>query len=268
MKEMGTANCSACGTALPAGLLACPRCQELVYKTEIESFARRARELGARHQFAEAAALWRRALDFVPPESSQAQEIREQIAALEAQPAPPKRDWKKALGPIGVAGAFLFKFKTVVLLALTKAKFLFLGLGKIQTLLSMFATIGFYWSAFGWRYAVGFVVGIYIHEMGHVWMLRHYGLRASAPMFIPGFGAFVSLYDSPANVGQDARIGLAGPLWGAAAALLFLVPGVLTGQGVWLAVAHSTAYINLFNLIPIWTLDGGRAFRALDRKQR
>ena len=132
----------------------------------------------------------------------------------------------------------------------------------------MFASIALYWHLYGWMFGVGFIVGIYIHEMGHVWMLRHYGLRASAPMFIPGFGAFISMYDSPLNVGQDARIGLAGPLWGAGAAVLFLIPAVLTGQGVWYAVAHFTAYINLFNLTPVWSLDGGRAYRALDRKQR
>jgi Zn-dependent protease len=105
--------------------------------------------------------------------------------------------------------------------------------------------------------------------MGHVWALHRFGLRASAPMFIPGFGAFVSLYDSPANVGQDARIGLAGPLWGAGAAIAFLLPALLLpGAGLWLAIARATALINLFNLTPIWTLDGGRAFRALDRTGR
>jgi Zn-dependent protease len=78
----------------------------------------------------------------------------------------------------------------------------------------------------------------------------------------------VSLYDSPANVGQDARIGLAGPLWGTGAALACLVPQITSPGGIWLAIAHATAYINLFNLTPIWTLDGGRAFRAFDRQQR
>jgi Zn-dependent protease len=183
-------------------------------------------------------------------------------------PGGAKRSWLKRLGPLGVALAFLFKFKSLALLGLSKAKFLFLGLGKFQTLVSMFATMGLYWSLYSWKFAVGFVLGIYIHEMGHVWMLRNYGLRASAPMFIPGFGAFVSMYDSPANAGQDARIGLAGPLWGAAAALVSVLLASATGQGVWWAVAHATAYINLFNLTPIWQLDGGRAFRALNQKQR
>jgi Zn-dependent protease len=179
-----------------------------------------------------------------------------------------KQDWKKRFGPIGIVLAFFAKFKTAALLLLTKGKFLLLGLTKLNTLLSMFASMGLYWALYGWKFGVGFVLGIYVHEMGHIWALRHFGLRASAPMFIPGFGAFVSLYDSPANPSQDARIGLAGPIWGTGAALAFLLPWVVNGGGIWLALAHAAAYINLFNLIPIWQLDGGRGFRALDRRQR
>jgi Zn-dependent protease len=179
------------------------------------------------------------------------------VAAPE-NPDAAKPDWIKRLGPIGVGLAFI----------LPKLKLILLALAKYKTFLSMFATMGLYWTIYGWRFAVGFVLGIYIHEMGHVFMLKHYGLRASAPMFIPGFGAFVSMYDSPANVGQDARIGLAGPLFGAGAALLTLLPAYAGFGPVWLAIAHATAYINLFNLTPIWTLDGGRASRALDFRQR
>lgn len=177
-------------------------------------------------------------------------------------------DWKKRFGPLGVLVAFFAKFKTVGLLLLTKGKFLLFGLTKLNTLLSMFASMALYWALYGWKFGVGFVLGIYVHEMGHVSALRHFGLRASAPMFIPGFGAFVSLYDSPANESQDARIGLAGPIWGVAAAIFFQLSGILTGNALWFALAHTTAYINLFNLIPIWQLDGGRGFRALNRAQR
>jgi len=186
-------------------------------------------------------------------------------AAPSSRPSP---EWIKRLGPLGVVVTAAWKFKAALLLILTKAKFLILGLTKLSTFLSMLASIGVYWTLYGWKFAAGFVVGIYIHEMGHVWMLRHYGLRASAPMFIPGFGAFVSLYDSPANVAQDARIGLAGPLWGAGAALASMLPALVAPNGVWSAIAQATAYINLFNLTPVWMLDGGRGFRALDYRQR
>jgi Zn-dependent protease len=132
----------------------------------------------------------------------------------------------------------------------------------------MALSMGYYWTLFGWPFAIGFVLGIYVHEMGHVWALHRLGLRASAPMFIPGFGAFVSLYDSPASVDDDAYIGLAGPLWGAGAAGVFAILGMVTGQQIYVALAHSTAFINLFNLIPVWQLDGGRGFRALAFPQR
>ncbi|MEP6962011.1 MAG: site-2 protease family protein, partial [Acidobacteriota bacterium] len=208
-------------------------------------------------------------------DSKQAEFVRNHIAELGATARlnaalPPKERpaWIKSLGPFGAIGVALWKFKTVILLALGKGKFVLLGLTKLSTLVSMLASIGLYWSWFGWQFALGFIGGIYIHEMGHVWCLRQFGLRASAPMFIPGFGAVVSLYDSPADVHQDARIGLAGPLWGAAAGVAFWAAGMLADSGLWLAVARTTALINMFNLTPVWQLDGGRGFRALDYKQR
>jgi Zn-dependent protease len=231
----------------------------LVHAAALEELAQRARERETIGDREGAAALWRQALALLPPESTQAAAIRQRIGS--PPPPPPggaqKPGWVGRLGPLGAVAVLL-----------SKAKFLLLGLGQLKTMLSMLAFMGVYWSLYGWRFALGFVLGIYVHEMGHVWMLRHYGLRASAPMFIPGFGAFISLYGSPADVGQDARIGLAGPLWGTGAALATLAIAQVLGGGVWLAVAHATAYINLFNLTPVWTLDGGRAFRALDYQQR
>jgi len=237
----------------------------LVHAAALEALAQEARtqETGSP---AAAAELWRKALILLPPESKQAEAIRDRVASLGAaarlagDPAQkPVPGWLKRFGTLGVAVAVSF----------SKLKFLLLGLRKFKTLLTMLASMGLYWSWFGWPFAVGFVLGIYVHEMGHVWALHRFGLRASAPMFIPGFGAFVSLYDSPANVGQDARIGLGGPLWGAAAAITFLLPTLLVpGAALWMALARATALINLFNLTPIWTLDGGRALRALDRQQR
>jgi Zn-dependent protease len=284
--------CFACGAGLDDGVPNCPACHQSTHAEELGRITTEARALESNGDIAGAAALWGKALDLLPADSEQAAAIKGRRAALGAQSriaavqskeasisaAAPEteqkrqeqrsQDWKKRFGPIGVVLAFLAKFKTAALLLLTKGKFLLLGLTKLSTLLSMFASVGFYWALYGWRLGVGLVLGIYVHEMGHVWALRRFGLRASAPMFIPGFGAFVSLYDSPANHGQDARIGLAGPIWGTGAALAAVLPWVLDGGGLWLAVAHWLAYINLFNLIPIWQLDGGRGFRALDRTQR
>ena len=236
-----------------------------MYAAALEDLAARARQCEASKDMLGAARLWRDALRLLPADSVQAKAILEHLANLGAAAqlnasasADNKPEWLKKLGPVGA----------VIALILGKLKFLLVGLGQLKTLLSMFVTMGVYWSLYGWRFAIGFVLGIYIHEMGHVWMLRQYGLRASAPMFIPGFGAFISLYDSPANHGQDARIGLAGPLWGAGAALAAVLGYFAGGGPVWLAIAHFTAYLNLFNLTPVWQLDGGRAFRALTQRER
>ena len=264
--------CAACGTAVPPPVLSCPACHALVHAGQLEELVKQARAAEASNKTA-GIELWAKALELLPPESSQAAVIRDHISSLnvEAIVAPiekPTPAWIKRLGPFGAIFALGWKFKALVLVFLTKAKFLLFGLAKLKTLLSMLATMGVYWSWYGWKFAVGFVLGIYVHEMGHVWALRQYGLRASAPMFIPGFGAFISLYDSPISESQDARIGLAGPLWGAGAAFVCLLP-LLAGSGnIWFAIARATAFINLFNLVPIWQLDGGRGFRALDRRQR
>jgi Zn-dependent protease len=165
-------------------------------------------------------------------------------------------------------GVVLWKFKTFALLALTKGKLVLLGLTKLSTFASMLAFFGVYWGLYGWRFALGFVLSIYIHEMGHVIALRKYGIAASSPMFIPFVGAMVRLKQYPANVAQDARVGLAGPIWGLGATIVAWLSAIATGHPIWYAIAHTSAWINLFNLIPIWQLDGGRGFRALTRKQR
>jgi Zn-dependent protease len=121
---------------------------------------------------------------------------------------------------------------------------------------------------FGWKFAMGFVLSIYVHEMGHVIALRKYGIAATSPMFIPFVGALVRMKQYPANVGEDARVGLAGPIWGLGATVVAWLGGIATGLPIWYAIAHTSAWLNLFNLLPIWQLDGGRGFRALTRKQR
>ena len=156
----------------------------------------------------------------------------------------------------------------MAILLLTKGKFLLLGLTKAKTFLSMFAFFGVYWSMYGWAFALGLVLTIYIHEMGHVHELRKLGIRSSAPMFIPGIGAFILLKQHHLEPSIDARVGLAGPIWGFAAGLGAYVVYALTDAGIWGAIAAVTGFINLFNLIPIWQLDGARGFHALTAPQR
>lgn len=173
--------------------------------------------------------------------------------------------WLAALGGVGL---LLWKLKFVFVFLLSKGKLLLLGLTKWKTALSMLVFLAAYWAAFGWRFALGFVLSIYVHEMGHVAELRRRGYPASAPMFIPGLGAYVRLHRAPKDNIEDARIGLAGPWWGLGAALVCLVVYLLYGAPLFAALTRTGAWINLFNLIPIWQLDGGRAFRSLTRSER
>lgn len=171
-------------------------------------------------------------------------------------PPPPKKNGNK-LGFFGLL-ALLF----------TKFKFLLLGLLKIKTLLSMLVFFGVYWDRWGWKFALGFVLSIYIHEMGHVNALRRYGIEATAPLFIPFVGAFIRVKQAFADPIQDARVGLAGPFWGLGAALGAFALFFFTGESSFAAIGHTGAWINLFNLIPFWQLDGGRGFHSLNRTQR
>jgi Zn-dependent protease len=176
---------------------------------------------------------------------------------------------RTGLGALGLSAlALAWKGKFLVLLALTKAKTLLLGLTKLPTLLSMFFTVGVYTTVFGWKFALGFVLSIYVHEIGHVVALRRYGIPATAPMFVPGLGAFVRLKQYPASPREDATVGLAGPLWGLGAAVFCAMWWVATDHPLAAALAQVGAWINLFNLLPVWQLDGGRGWHALDRSQR
>ncbi len=153
-------------------------------------------------------------------------------------------------------------------MALGKGKLLLLGLTKASTFLSMFAMVGVYWTAFGFWFALGLVLSIYVHEMGHVAALMRYGVPASAPLFIPGLGAVIRLRQEFTDSRQDARVALAGPTWGLGAAVICALVFFVTHEKIWAALAQFGSFVNLFNLLPIWQLDGGRTFRSFDRPQR
>ena len=266
--------CPQCGTHVAPALLACPSCRRLVHADELKRLAADAeRATQAGHPSA-ALAAWRQALELLPPDSTQHQVIAARVGdlsrAVDGQPAgaKPGSRWGKGAAGLGALGALLAKFKFALVFILTKAKLLLLGLTKAGTLLSMLLSAGVYWTIWGWKFAFGVVLSIYIHEMGHVQALQRYGIKATAPMFIPGLGAVIRLKQYPADAREDARVGLAGPLWGLGATLAAYAVYRATSVGVWGAIAHFGAWVNLFNLLPVWQLDGGRGFRALTRLQR
>jgi Zn-dependent protease len=199
--------------------------------------------------------------------------VLHQFQSSAAAPLPPRQQnassgAAKKLGPLGALLAFLAKFKTVGLLFLTKGKLLLLGLTNFKAMISLLAFVGIYWALYGWWFAVGFVASIFIHEMGHYVTVKRYGFAASAPVFLPGLGAYVRWEGANVDPVIRNRISLAGPLFGLFAAVCSYLIFNATGSGVWLAVAHTGAFINLFNLIPVFLFDGGAAFLALGRQER
>jgi Zn-dependent protease len=116
---------------------------------------------------------------------------------------------------------------------------------------------------FGWWFALGFVVLLFVHEMGHVIQLRKEGVKASAPMFIPGFGAVVMMKSLPDDALAEARVGLAGPVLGTLGAGLCLAIAEATNSDLLRALAFVGFLINLINLVPVVPFDGGRAMAAM-----
>ena len=176
-------------------------------------------------------------------------------------PNAPVPAWKKYLGPVGVFIALLVNFGGKLKFIIAPAlKFL---PAILKTGGTMIITIGVYTSMWGWKYAVGFVVLIFIHEMGHVFAARKHGVAASAPMFIPFMGAFIALKEAPKNAVVEAEIGIAGPVWGTMGAVICNAIGVYFDIPLFIALAWTGYWLNLFNLIPVGQLDGGHVVQAI-----
>jgi Zn-dependent protease len=261
-------HCARCGTELPPDALACPACASLVHADTLKQLAADADIARRAGDLVSARNHWATTLSLLPAHSQQHAAIRDRLAELgrsidssaaEDAPVPDARPWWRR-GALGVV--------TVALLLLSKLKFLLLGLTKASTFISMFAFFGVYWSIYGWPLALGLVIAIYIHEMGHVAMLRRLGIDAGAPMFIPGVGAYVMLKQHIGDPLTDSKVGLAGPVWGLGAALAAYGIYAVTGAMIWYAIAQLAGFINLFNLIPVWQLDGSRGFHVLSRWER
>ncbi|MCO5171641.1 MAG: site-2 protease family protein [Planctomycetes bacterium] len=276
--------CPECGTHVAPTLLQCPGCRRLVHADELKRLAAEAEAAAARDELTVALAAWRQAQPLLPHGSRQAQAVAARVedlvrrvdagegvapAAPPPEPAgPPRWGWGGVVGGVGGVALLLWKFKALPAFLLTKGKLLLAGLTQWTTLASMLLAFGVYWTVFGWWFAAGLVLSIYVHEMGHVVALRRLGLPASAPMFIPGVGAVIRLRCYPPTPREDARVGLAGPMWGLGAALAALGLFLATGEAAFAAIARVGAWINLFNLMPLWQLDGARGWRALGRAQR
>jgi Zn-dependent protease len=175
-------------------------------------------------------------------------------------PGSGRGDWRERLkrfgGPIAAALILVATKLKAALLLLPKLKFL-------TTSASMLVSIAAYALIWGWRFGVGFVLLLLVHEMGHVLQLRREGVQASAPMFIPFLGAVISAKSLGGDAAAEARVGLAGPILGTIGTLVPLGVWLATGSELWQALAYIGFFLNLLNLLPVLPLDGGRAMAAL-----
>ena len=159
---------------------------------------------------------------------------------------------KKLAIPIVAAGLALLKFGGLLL-----------KLKVVTTGVSMLVSVGAYAWIWGLPFAVGLVLLIFVHELGHVLELRRQGVPASAPLFIPFLGAVIGMKALPDDAWKEARVALAGPILGSLGAAVIWAIGAAQGSDLLVAIAFVGFFLNLFNLIPLVPLDGGRAVGAL-----
>jgi Zn-dependent protease len=179
------------------------------------------------------------------------------------EPPSPVREDRGVLKRIGAGivalGALIAKLGA-------QLKFLLLLLPKAK----LFATAGSmvvsalaYGAIWGWQFGIGFVLLLLVHELGHAIQLRREGMRSTAPVFIPFLGAYIGMKDMPKNAAVEARVGLAGPVLGSIGCLVPLALYGVTGNNLFRALAFIGFFLNLFNLLPVVPLDGGRAMAAI-----
>lgn len=175
---------------------------------------------------------------------------------------PKRKHFKTRISILITALISLLKFSKLAFLG----KFL-VGMLKaskfLSTFLSMGLTIVLYAQIYGWLFAVGFVAVIFIHEMGHYLTSQKLGLAVSAPMFIPFLGAFIKMKAVPQSVREEALAAMGGPAAGAFVTLVCLAFYFQTGIPYWAGLTYVSALINLLNLLPFGSLDGGRIAKAI-----
>jgi Zn-dependent protease len=194
-----------------------------------------------------------------PPVSSPVPGDAHAPAPPATPPQPSQSRLRRALGPLLALGVLVVRLLGPlkgVLVALPKLKLL-------TTSGTMLVSIAAYSLIWGWRFALGFVLLLLVHELGHVIQLRREGIEASAPMFIPFLGAVVAAKSLGENAAAEARVGLAGPILGTLGAAALVPVWLITGNDFWAALAFTGFFLNLFNLLPVVPLDGGRAMAAM-----
>lgn len=209
----------------------------------------------------------------MPPSTSLEQ--GESIAPAPAESAAPARrrgPWRLAAGLLIAAGLLVLKLKGVVLFAGAKVRpFVanpFEGFGLAQFAWaagSMVVSLVAYAWHMGLAFALGFLLILVAHEVGHAITIRAKGLRAGFMVFIPFIGGAVTLRRQPRSAFVDAQIGLGGPIAGTLASVVSLAIWHWTSEPLYLALAFGGFLLNLFNLTPVGPLDGGRIAGAITK---
>lgn len=170
---------------------------------------------------------------------------------------PKQPDFLKRWGPLGV----------ILALVLGKMKWLLVlfKFAKLKTLLTMLIAVWVYGTIWGIPFAVGFILLIFVHELGHGLVMRQQGIPAGAPVFIPFVGAVIAMKGMPRNAYVEALVGIGGPALGTLVAAVCLVIGYMTQNPFWYALASTGFLINLFNMLPVSPLDGGRIAGVISR---
>ena len=186
-------------------------------------------------------------MDYLPPPAAPPPSGEQREA-----PKPVQRR-NRGIGAILAAlVAFLLKFKVLLLIG-----------GKLFAISwSFLLSLWIYVVIFGWKLAVVVMVLLLAHELGHYFAFRAYGLPARLPAFIPLLGAFTA-GAAPDDLEQDAYIALAGPLTGLGLAAACFAIGDVTQDRFWFACADLSAFLNLFNMLPVPPFDGGRIIGAV-----
>jgi Zn-dependent protease len=186
-------------------------------------------------------------------------ELYEPEPVRDYEPIQPEARWRtlarRLWAPIAAVVALLAKFKAIAF-----AIFKFKIFATSGTMLVSVAAYAWIW---GWRFAVGFVLLLLVHEMGHVLELRRQGVPASAPLFIPFLGAVVGMKQMPKDAWREAQVALAGPILGSLGAAGVWLAGEALDSELLVALAFTGFFLNLFNLLPVVPLDGGRAMAAV-----
>ena len=179
---------------------------------------------------------------------------------------PPEKK-KSRWGWLTSFGGLFLLLKAGKIWAIIKGAFIFLKFGKFLTTgLSMMLMVVVYTYMYGWKYAVGLVLLLFIHEMGHLTASRRLGIDTSLPMFIPFVGAIIQMRQQPKDAKTESIVGIAGPIYGALAAFVCLFIGNLFDSAIFLALAYFGFLLTVFNLIPAHPLDGGRIVTAISLK--